>query len=291
MPKIQSRDGELSLYYRISEAVAPHSAALLFHGYGDHCHRYIKFVDELNQLGISVLHFDFRGHGRSEGKRGHIDAFQDYLDDVSVMVELFEHELQPERRLLLGHSNGGLIAAHALANIPELQTWDAAVLSSPFFAIKVKVPYWKRLLALNLSRWIPTLQLPTELHSDVMSHDPKIAESYANDPLVGRVASARWFTETLQAHQELAERVTQVNLPSLWQVSGDDHIVDAEVTHALFDLLSAPDKVMHTYEDCYHEIWFEEPQRHAPILRDLKSFLTRQGLITDTSLYITENAR
>lgn len=281
MPQIQSKSGELSLYYRISEATgqqgesrddAQRPAALLLHGYGDHCHRYINFVDWLNQLGISVLHFDFRGHGRSEGKRGHVYAFQDYLDDVIVMIDLFERELKPTRRLLLGHSNGGLVAAHALATLPALNSWDAAVLSSPFFAIKVPVPYWKRALAMNLSRFMPTLQLPTELHADLMSHDPEVAKAYETDPLIGRVATARWFTETLQAHQALSAKMKEIAIPTLWQVAGDDHIVDPAVTLELFKAVTQA-KELHLYDDCYHEIWFEDDERRAPIMSDLAQFL------------------
>lgn len=273
MPFTESVDGT-RLYYEINHASTPQIDALLIHGFGEHCRRYDHFCEHLNDLGVSVLRFDLRGHGRSEGRRGHILAFSEYLDDVRAALKVFNESFSASRRLLIGHSNGGLIATHVAADIEEIQGWDGLILSSPFFGIKVKVPAWKSFLGAKLSRLIPSLQLPTELPPEVMSHDPELIESYGSDPLISRVASARWFTETLDAHAEVVAKLQAItHLSSLWQIAGSDHVADSEVSISRFDELATPHKTLKVYPECYHELWFEEDALRAPVLSDLDRYL------------------
>ena len=53
--------------------------------------------DRFIENGYNVYRYDARGHGKSEGKRGHLEDFEDYLDDLDIKSEgiiedLFEKE-------------------------------------------------------------------------------------------------------------------------------------------------------------------------------------------------------
>jgi len=266
------------LFYTIDHA--PHQedqtdrcGALIIHGFGDHCQRYDQFTQYLNGLGVDVFRFDYRGHGRSEGKRGHILSFEEYLQDLSAALSTFEAELSPQHKFLFAHSNGGLIAAHALALLPELSQWSGAVLSSPFFAIKVRVPWWKQFLGSKLSAIIPTLQLPTELNASHMSHDQEVIDRYGTDPLIGRVASARWFTEILQAHEMVPKHLSEVKIPLLMQLAGDDLVADSDYAETVFNEITSSKNTLHRYDGLYHEIWFEENSLNRKVFADLDHFI------------------
>lgn len=43
----------------------------LMHGLGDHSGRYKYWAELFVKEGYGMLSFDYRGHGKSEGKRGH----------------------------------------------------------------------------------------------------------------------------------------------------------------------------------------------------------------------------
>ncbi len=279
MSYTESQD-KTRLFYKIDHADDAQASAILIHGFGDHCGRYDAFVEYLIGLGISVLRFDYRGHGRSEGRRGHIMAFDEYLQDVQAIIEIHDQNFDLDHKVIFAHSNGSLIATHALALIPELKTWSAAILSSPFYAIKVKVPKWKSFLGAKLSRLIPTLGLPTDLNPNHMSHDQQVIDAYATDPLIGRVASARWFTEILDAHDQVGERLKHIEVPILMQLAGDDHIADSEISEALFAELKASDKSLESYSGLYHEIWFEDEEKRSKVFGDLKKFLQDLNVIT-----------
>ena len=73
-----------------------------------------------------------------------------------------------------------MIATHALAKLNDLESWSAAVLSSPFYSIKVKE--MENLFGAKLSRLVPTLGA-TDLNPSHMSHD-SIVDAYSMDPLM-----------------------------------------------------------------------------------------------------------
>ena len=66
------------------------AAAVLVHGAGEHCGRYAHVVEKLTSHGIAVVTGDLPGHGRTEGLRGHVDSFEEYLDAVEGWVRQAE---------------------------------------------------------------------------------------------------------------------------------------------------------------------------------------------------------
>ena len=53
---------------------------------------------------------DHRGHGRSEGRRTSIVRFDDYVDDLTMVIAAAHEQWRTLPLILLGHSMGGLIA-------------------------------------------------------------------------------------------------------------------------------------------------------------------------------------
>ena len=90
------------------------------------------------------------------------------------MLNVFENKLKLNKRILLAHSNGALIAMHAIKRLTGCKTGDAVVLSSPFFALQIKIPWWKQALAYTLSYFAPRFRLATGSNTNVLSHKPKL---------------------------------------------------------------------------------------------------------------------
>jgi alpha-beta hydrolase superfamily lysophospholipase len=59
----------------------------LLHGLGEHSGRYSQWAGLLNHAGYSLLTYDLRGHGKSEGKRGHVSSYDDYLKDTDILLQ------------------------------------------------------------------------------------------------------------------------------------------------------------------------------------------------------------
>ncbi|MFW6144178.1 MAG: alpha/beta hydrolase, partial [Candidatus Natronoplasma sp.] len=75
---------------------------ILVHGLGEHFRRHRRLIEKAKEHGYRVHAFDWPGHGKSKGPRGHarIEQAMDILNDL---VEDAEGE-----PFLFGHSLGGL---------------------------------------------------------------------------------------------------------------------------------------------------------------------------------------
>ena len=247
---------------------------VILHGYCEHRGRYRHVAEHLHRHGYPVLVGDLRGHGESGGSRAFVRRFSDYLDDVKALIDAAPELSQPAgsavaKPILLGHSMGGLVGLQFALHHPE--ALHALVLSSPFLGLKIIVPGWKRTLGLVGSVVSPTLRLPSGLSSADLSHDPEVGRRYDADPLVTHDATARWFTETTAAQDDLRARAGRVHVPTLMQVAGDDRIVDAAVSQVIFDRLGAADKNLTVYPGLYHEIYNEVDRER--VLTDLTNWL------------------
>ena len=274
--ELETRDG-VRLHFAADEVESPRAALMLLHGFGEHCHRYDAVVARMCAGGYSVYRIDLRGHGRSRGARGHVYAFEDYLQDAQALRDETARRQGESTRILLGHSNGGLVALHSLARSPE--GVSGLVLSSPFFGFRIQVPAAKVLAGRVFSRIMPALGLPTGLDPTTVSHDPRIVEDYATDPLNVRVASGRWFTETVRAQTDALARARDLQLPVLLQQAGDDRIASSDAARNVYERLGGSDLTWREYPGLFHEIWFEL-ENEAP-LRDLEQWL---GDRTSTSV-------
>ena len=227
-------------------------AIALMHGYGEHSSRYDHVAAALVRAGYAVMAIDARGHGRSTGKRSHVDAYEDYLRDYDLLVERTTARWPDQPTFGVGHSNGGLILLrYALSGLDGL---EGAVVTSPFVGFGIDVPAAKATAGRCLSRLWPSFSLPTELDPADLSHDQRVVDHYQRDPLVLGTSTARWFTEAMRAQEDLFERADEIEAPFLFLVGGADNIADPKAADRLFHKLGSGDREMEIYPSLYHEI-------------------------------------
>lgn len=276
--RFSSGDGT-GLYGEWFAAQRPRATALIVHGYTEHCGRYRELANVLNRDGIAAMSYDMRGHGRANGQRGHIDSFSDYLDDLDAALDELRARVGDPAVpvLLICHSNGGLIALRALADpLRKPAGVTAAVVSSPFLGFKLPVAPAKKLVARAAGRWASRLSLPNDIPIEYLTSDPAKQAERRVDTLCHDVASARWYTETLLAHEYVADYAARVDIPTMWLVANDDQIADpaaARVVHARLRSSST----YHGLESMHHEVFNERARgRTFDLLRAfLDEILTR----------------
>ena len=268
---LTSADG-VKIFFRHYPAEAERARMVIAHGLGEHSGRYRNVVERMLPNGISVWVPDHRGHGQSEGKRGHILNFVQYLADLRLSVEL-AGEGRPEgmKCFLLGHSMGGLIALYFAQQYPGFI--DGVVASSPALGMAIEVPGVKKVLGLLMSYIWPGLAMGNELDAGKVSHDPEVVRAYKTDPLVHDRVSARFFTEFLAAMETVYIQASALKVPTLLQVAGDDQLVNARSSVQFFKQLDIEDKTLHVYEGRYHEIYNEGEDLRRQVIEDLEDWL------------------
>ncbi len=211
---IQSADGTRVRVVDFGGTGAP---VLLVHGLAEHIGRYGHVAKALVDRGFHVSMVELRGHGESEGKRGHVNRWDEYVADLNAAYNACETPM------IVAHSMGGLVTLDALrAGLRP----PRVLLSNPLLGVRVKAPRIKVLAGRLLSRILPSVSLTNEVPSSGLSHDPAVARAYDADPMIFHTITPRWFTEMEAA----TVRVLAVRpaVPVAMLYSDADPITDTE---------------------------------------------------------------
>jgi alpha-beta hydrolase superfamily lysophospholipase len=241
-----------ALYFHATFPEAARVAVALIHGYAEHGARYAHVMDAWAERDIATIAIDLRGHGRADGRRGHCDHFQDFLDDASELLHLVRDRAPDLPAVLFGHSFGGLVATSMVLARPA--PWRALALSSPFFNVARPVPAHKRIAGAIASRLAPGFALPTGLSGKDVTHDAARARAYDQDPLGFPTATARWFTETRTAQARAVARASSLTLPLLVVAALDDRLVDPARARTFFEAAGSADKTWDGRDGLFHEV-------------------------------------
>ncbi|HVL82752.1 MAG TPA: lysophospholipase [Pseudonocardia sp.] len=247
---------------------APSGVLLVCHGLGEHSGRYGNVVDAVLPDGWAVYGVDHRGHGRSGGRRAHLERYEDFLTDLDVFrrTVIARHPGLPV--MLLGHSMGGQIAlAYALDHQDDLA---GLVLSAPALE-NTSFPKALRPAARVLAKVAPTLRQKV-IDVEKISKDGAVVAAYKADPLVfhGHPTTAL-SVGLLSQFAVLPERARGLRLPVLLLHGTADELTDPAGSRALEASCGSPDLTVRWYDGLFHEI-FNEPERGAP-LADLREWL------------------
>jgi alpha-beta hydrolase superfamily lysophospholipase len=79
--KIFTNDG-LKLHSIHIPVKKPIAVLSMIHGYAEHTGLYTDFYKALVEAGFAIFAVDLRGHGKSEGLRGHSPGLDYFLNDI-----------------------------------------------------------------------------------------------------------------------------------------------------------------------------------------------------------------
>lgn len=214
------------------EATGTRGRVLLVHGLGDHAARYGELAGVMNDAGLSVYAFDLRGHGRSDGPRGHTPSFERLLGDVDGVrseVEREHAEREGEGRVplfLLGHSLGGLLVIRYLQE--RERPCAAAVASAPWLG--TDVPAWKRWLARIADPIWPSLPVSNPIALEELTADTAMQRERSEDPLIHFKVTPRMFRAAEAAQRKALERADRIEVPLLVLLAEADRVVRGSTT-------------------------------------------------------------
>ncbi len=272
---VTAKDGT-RLLYRQHPVENERAGILIVHGLGEHSGRYARLTENLTSAGFSVFSYDHRGHGQSQGKHGHIANFQEYIDDLTMMLDMSRKTLSGRAPFfVLGHSMGGLIALNFAQHNNE--KIDGLIISCPGLAPAVKPPGAKVAAARLLSVILPSFSFDNELDVQFLSHDQKVVDAYVADPLVHRRITARWGIEFMKTAEQTLHDAPLLQVPVLMQVAGDDRLTNPETSRTFFKNAASEDKTLRFYDEMYHEIYNEKEIYRKQVIADLEGWLDDHG--------------
>lgn len=241
---------------------------VIVHGLGEHAARYHVLAGWLNTQGFAVRALDQYGHGESDGARGGLPSDDRLLQDLTDLVDDTRWRMTPaEPLILLGHSMGGLVAAHFVSK--SMRRVDGLVLSSPLLDPSLSVV--QKFLVATLPKIAPDFRVGNGLKQKYICHDPAVVTAYRNDPLVHDRISARLAALLVSAGAECIAGAPDWRVPTLLMYAGDDRLVNPGGSRAFATAAHRQMVQAHCFEHMYHEI-FNEPDRDK-VLAVLQTWL------------------
>ncbi|MTH47604.1 lysophospholipase L2 [Intestinirhabdus alba] len=259
---------------------------------------YVKYAEvayDLFHLGFDVLIIDHRGQGRSgrmlpDPNRGHVDRFNDYVDDFAAF---WQQEVRPgawRRRYILAHSMGGAIATLFLQRHPG--QCDAAALCAPMFGIVIRLPSvmvrhildWaeeypriREGYAIGTGRW-RALPFGINLLTHSRQRYRRNLRFYADEPQL-RVGgpTLHWVREGLQAGSQVLAGAGGDATPTLIIQAEEERVVDNRMHDRYCEIRAAAGhpvegRVPLVIKGAYHEILFEKDAMRAAALNAIVEF-------------------
>jgi alpha-beta hydrolase superfamily lysophospholipase len=252
----QSRDG-LKMFARGWEPDGqPAAVIVLLHGHGEHIGRYAHVGQAFANAGFALLGFDLRGHGLSEGPRGHTPSYQHLNNDVTDFWEQAERRYPGAPCFLYGHSMGGNLALnYALTARSALK---GVIATGPWLRLAFEPPAAKVALGRVMNNIAPAFAQPSGIEQAALSRDAEVVRAYASDPLVHDRISARLFLTIYDSGLWIIEHAAGLSLPTLLMHGGADRLTSCEASR---EFAAKSDKVtLRVWDGFYHEI-HNEPEK------------------------------
>ena len=201
----------------------PTAVIIILHGLGEHCGRYAHMASFFNQHQIAIVGYDRRGHGISDGKRGHTTSYQAYLDEVSELVKRTK-EFYPDIPVFLyGHSMGGNIALNfVLQRKPNIA---GLIATGPWIVLHQNPSSLLIAFAKVINTIFPSFTQSNGLNPNHISTVPAEVEKYKNDPLVHDRITSNTGLEMMKAATFLNSFNGDIPVPTLIMHGEDDKIV------------------------------------------------------------------
>jgi alpha-beta hydrolase superfamily lysophospholipase len=260
MKKIRSvkTADKLDLVLYSSSVKNPKAVLFLIHGMGEHARRYEHVAEYFKNVNIATVAIDLRGHGNSEGKRGHMPSYEHMMQDLKLALHEIDVTYKGLPIIIYGHSMGGNLVLNYLLRTSEGVI--GAIVTGPYLRLGFDPPRWKVLLAKLSANIYPSLSQPTGLEKIALARSSQVIQEYESDPLVHDRMTASFFINIHQAGIQAIARSKELEIPILLMHGAKDRLTSPGGSKEFY--ANAGSNVnFHLLEGLYHEI-HNEPEKN-----------------------------
>ncbi len=179
------------IFYRSTVPEKVEALVFLCHGLYGHSGRFMHLIQKLAPTGFAFYAPDFRGHGQTAGRRGHIGRFRNLVEDLRNLVTR-ESGRHPDKPVFFyGHDMGALVVLQYLQDMGASAPPGGAVLAgTPVpYAPAARPAFCGRVMRTLL----PGLSLPGACDTSLEVYDTLEDHRYYNDPLRhNRITPRTW---------------------------------------------------------------------------------------------------
>lgn len=279
-------------------------AILYVHGFIDyffHHHVAKKFIEQ----GYDFYALELRKYGHSLLPHQHPNycrSIEEYYAELSIAIEAV-YNITSHKIVLVGHSTGGLIAAHYLNQGSKRHLVDALVLNSPFLEFNV-TPLTKRLItpvSKFMAKYKPFSKSLSVLNSTYVKslHSDYHGEWNFNlsmKPLNGFPIYYAWLL-AIKDGQDFLKWCSDITVPILVfhsskSLTPNDFTPEVSVADVILNVhhIKALSKVLGTsvtvneIKDAIHDVFLSKPEVRAQVFGEMFQWLNLHFNYAETIL-------
>ncbi len=241
------------------------------HGMGEHGARYAPIAKAFAEAEMASMAYDRRGHGRSEGKRGHTISFVAFIEEIKNLISKAKEAYPGLPVFLYGHSMGGNLVLNYLKD--EAIEVDGVIASAPWIDLAFKPSPIKLQMGKLVRSLLPGVSMKNDLDPAHISRDPAEVQAYINDPLVHDQITPNTGVFMLNKAEELQAYSGAIKVPLLIMHGTADKVISFDAAKAFSERVSGSVSFK-SWEGGYHEI-HHDPNK-AEVIAFAKDWLLEQ---------------
>ncbi len=254
------KSGDHLYYYNWSCGKKARKIVLGIHGMASHGIFYIQVADQLIPNDVTVYALDLKHHGRSSGKKGDIDNFEELIEQIGEFILFLKEKNGSIPIFLMGMSLGCTVAINYSVLFPDVI--KGLILMAPpvktmlHLTLKdfLESPYY--LLTYIFFRGNPVIDL-TKRHS-LCSRNPWRIKYDEIDELHLKKISLRYLLQGNEWDKKAHDNVSRISCPVLILQGTADHTVSYEGVEEFYNKISYHDKKLVELKGAYHCL-FSDP--------------------------------
>lgn len=202
----------------------PKATVFYLHGYTDHVGSSQALLQMLVESGYAVASFDHIGHGLSEGDRGCINGFKEYIYSLEDFLVHCDSSV-PRTRYLMGHSMGGGVAMDYCFKHRTMHTFEKLILLAPL--TRIEDLFW-----VQLRFWVAKYWKQRIKRTFTHNTSDKAFQQFQRhaDPLTLKEISMKWLREYFDWFDHI-NHVRPSDMPTMALLGDKDQTIDSRFSH------------------------------------------------------------
>jgi len=202
---------------------------IILHDICDHHGRYeplAQYLWEKFEEQIDITFIDLKGHGLSSGTRSYVKNFDEYIEDLHLILK--DDESFETKKVLIGQGLGGLIALSYVQKYEQIarEHISSIVLSNPLLYLNIEVHELYESILKKINKYAGKVRFPYKIKGSDLSTDRVRIESYNSDPLINHYMSISLVEEIVKKSKQLLDYSYFLDMPLLMLLSKQDFLVN-----------------------------------------------------------------
>lgn len=220
----------------------PKCVFVLVHGLGAHSERWAQAADFFFKKGISSYAIDLPN----------LTSVSSFYNEILRTREIAAKDSPGKPIFLVGESLGALVSFLFAAEHPEL--FNGLVCISPAFASRKPIGLLQGVKMLAPVLYDPARKIVLPFNSSMCTRDTDYRKKMDGDPLEYRSISLALVFGILMAQARARSVLRKIKTSVLFLLSGEDMVVDTEISKKIFAGLSSQDKTLLEFPGMYHAL-------------------------------------